>query len=217
MPETVGPNSPARRFGIVASLAIAAATLAACGSSSSGGGTSTVNPGAGASSTSTASDSGSSDTAATSFSVANVAGLGNVVVDGRGRTVYVLTKAGAKNAPCTDASGCTKYWPDLSLPDGTMTATPGQGLTASMLSTNMADGEIYATYNGWLLYEYAGDSAAGQGHGEGVKDTWGTWYALNASGNPVTTGASDASSNSSSSSGSGSGGSSPASGGGYGY
>ncbi|HVU60866.1 MAG TPA: hypothetical protein VG899_14605 [Mycobacteriales bacterium] len=211
MPEHVGTNPTARRVGVAAFAAVAAMGLAACGSSSSGG-SSTVNPGAGAS---TSSDSGSADTAATSFSVANVSGLGNVVVDGRGRTVYVLTKGTTKNAPCTDASGCTKYWPDLSLPDGTTAATAGSGLNSSLLATKQADGETYATYNGWLLYEYVGDTAAGQGHGQGVKDTWGTWYALSASGDPVTAGTPAAASTASSSSGST--GSSPATGGGYGY
>ena len=39
---------------------------------------------------------------------------------------------------------------------------------------------------GWLIYEYAGDSASGQANGEGIKSFGGTWYALNASGDPVT-------------------------------
>jgi predicted lipoprotein with Yx(FWY)xxD motif len=124
------------------------------------------------------------------FSIASVSGLGNVVVDGRGRTVYVLTKAGKKNLPCTDASGCTMYWPDLSLPDGTKSATAGQGVNASLLGTKKANGETYPTYHGWLLYEYSGDTAAGQGRGEGVKDFGGVWYAVNAKGNLVKTTAS---------------------------
>jgi predicted lipoprotein with Yx(FWY)xxD motif len=123
------------------------------------------------------------------FSIANVSGVGNVLVDGRGRTVYILTKPGMKNVPCTDASGCTTYWPDLSLPDGTKSATAGQGVNASMLGSQRANGEIYPTYNGYLLYEYAGDSASGQANGQGVKSFGGVWYVLNASGTPVTTSA----------------------------
>jgi predicted lipoprotein with Yx(FWY)xxD motif len=180
--------------------------LAACGSSSSGG--NAVTPGGQPSTSSNASSSGSADTAATKFSVANVAGLGSAVVDGRGYTVYVLTNAGRKNLPCTDASGCTKFWPDLSLPTGMTAATAGHGLKASLLGTKHENGEIYATYNGYLLYEYAGDSGPGQAHGEGVRDFGGVWYALTPSGK-LDKGAAAASSSSASSS-------SPASGG-YGY
>jgi predicted lipoprotein with Yx(FWY)xxD motif len=93
--------------------------------------------------------------------------------------------AGMKNVPCTDASGCTKYWPDLSLPDGTSSATAGHGVDTSLLGSKKANGETYPTYNGWLLYEYAGDTGPGQGHGEGSNDFGGVWYALNAAGKPV--------------------------------
>ena len=123
---------------------------------------------------------------ATSFSVANVSGVGDVVVDGKGRTVYILTSAAKKNVPCTDASGCTDAWPDLSLPDGTSAATAGSGLDASLLGTQDANGETYPTYNGYLLYEYSGDSAAGQANGQGLKSFGGTWYVLDSSGQPVT-------------------------------
>jgi predicted lipoprotein with Yx(FWY)xxD motif len=203
------PNAAAsKRFALGAGLAVAALALAACGSSSSGGNPA-VSSGGQPSSPSSGSG-GSADTAGTMFSIANVSGLGNVVVDGRGHTVYVLTKAGHKNLPCTDATGCTKYWPDLSLPDGTSSATAGHGLNASLLGAKKANGEIYGTYNGWLLYEYSGDTAAGQSHGEGIKDFGGVWYALDASGNLVKPGSpAGASSSSSSSSSSG--------GGGYGY
>jgi len=109
-----------------------------------------------------------------------------VVVDGRGRTVYVLTADGHTNAPCTDASGCTKVWPDLPLPDGTSSAKAGTGIQASLLGTmKLSDGETYPTYNGWLMYEYVGDSASGQGTGQGITSFGGTWYALSASGTPV--------------------------------
>ena len=123
--------------------------------------------------------------ASTTFETAQVAGLGTVLADGRGRTVYILT-AGGKNVPCTDASGCTKVWPDLPFPAGTSAAKAGMGASASLLaSKKLSDGETYPTYNGWLLYEYTGDSGPGQANGEGLKSFGGTWYALDASGNPV--------------------------------
>ncbi len=123
------------------------------------------------------------------FSTANVSGLGTVLVDGKGRTVYILTKNGRTNVPCSDASGCTAVWPDLPLKGGAMAAKAGTGLTSSLLSTKkLSDGETYPTYNGWLMYEYTGDSGPGQANGEGITSFGGTWYALSPAGKPVKSG-----------------------------
>ena len=101
--------------------------------------------------------------------------------------MYVLTSGGHANVPCTAASGCTKLWPTLPLPGGVSAAKAGTGIKASLLGTKkLSDGKTYPTYNGWLMYEYTGDSGAGQAKGEKIKSFGGTWYVLNASGNPVT-------------------------------
>ncbi len=122
----------------------------------------------------------------TMFSAAKVPGLGTVLVDGRGRTVYILTTGDHTNVPCTDSSGCTKVWPDLPLPSGMHAAKAGTGLQGSLLGTKkLSDGKTYPTYNGWLMYEYTGDSGAGQANGEGIKSFGGIWYALNPAGQPV--------------------------------
>jgi predicted lipoprotein with Yx(FWY)xxD motif len=140
-------------------------------------------------SASTTSPAGSGTKPSTSFSTAKVSGAGTVVVDGRGRTVYILTADGKTNAPCSDESGCTKQWPDLPLPDGSEGAKGEMGIDASLLSTKkLSDGETYPTYNGWLMYEYSGDSGAGQANGQGITSFGGTWYVLDPSGSPVTSG-----------------------------
>jgi predicted lipoprotein with Yx(FWY)xxD motif len=162
---------------VVGGMLGVAALLAGCG-----GGSTTSAP-------TTTSSAGSGAKPSTSFRTANVSGLGTVVVDGRGRTVYILTADGKTNAPCTDASGCTKLWPDLPLPDGVASAKGEMGIDASLLSTKKSsDGETYPTYHGWLMYEYAADSGPGQSNGQGIKSFGGTWYALMPSGNPVTSG-----------------------------
>lgn len=173
---------------------LAAAVLAACSSSNPSAGT-TSSP-AGSSTTSGSSAPGAG------FSTASVPGLGTVVVDGRGRTVYVLTSGGQKNLPCTDANGCTKYWPDLPLPTGVTAARAGTGIEAALLGTmKLSDGKTYPTYNGWLMYEFSGDTAGGQAKGQLVNSFGGTWEVLSASGDPLTT-----STSSSTSSGGGGGG-----------
>jgi predicted lipoprotein with Yx(FWY)xxD motif len=167
--------SPKRAL-VVGGILGVAALLAGCGGGSQKTTTST-----------TASSSGSSGKPSTSFSTANVSGVGTVLVDGRGRTVYILTADMHTNVPCNDASGCTGLWPDLPLPDASSGAKAGTGAKASLLGTKkLSDGETYPTYNGWLVYEYAGDSGPGQAKGQGIKSFGGTWYVLDASGNPVT-------------------------------
>ncbi|HLX89389.1 MAG TPA: hypothetical protein VKR22_13155 [Acidimicrobiales bacterium] len=175
------PLWPGRRPALLGVAAVALA-LAACSSS---------NPSAGSSSSNGASNSSSNSSStkkpSESFSTSNVGGLGSIVVDGQGHAVYILTAGGHTNAPCTDASGCTKVWPDLPLPDGVSAATAGSGLQSSLLGTmKLSDGETYPTYNGWLMYEYTGDTGGGQANGQGIKSFGGTWYVLSASGNPVT-------------------------------
>jgi len=130
--------------------------------------------------------SATSSSPSTTFSTASASGLGSVVVDGRGHTVYVLTTDGHTNLPCEDASGCTKVWPDLPLPDGVSSAKAGSGVDAAKLGTmKLADGETYPTYNGWLMYEFAHDSGPAQAGGEGIRSFGGTWYALTAAGTLV--------------------------------
>lgn len=167
-----------RRLTTISLLTLFAAALAGCGG------------GHRASPATTTTTAGAKNPAA-SFSVADVSGVGNVVVDGKGRTVYILTSGAKKNVPCTDASGCTAVWPDLPLPDGTSAAKAGMGLHASLLGTmKESDGETYPTYNGYLLYEYASDAGPGQANGQGLTSFGGTWYVLSPSGNPITSGGS---------------------------
>jgi predicted lipoprotein with Yx(FWY)xxD motif len=158
----------------------AAVGLAACGGSSNKASSTATTSGTTATSAASGSNPG------TSFSAANVAGLGMVVVDARGHTVYLLTSASQKNVPCDDPSGCTKVWPDLPLPDGVSSATAGSGLQQSLLGTmKLSDGQTYATYGGYLMYEFSGDAGPGEGKGQGIKSFGGTWYALTPAGTPV--------------------------------
>jgi predicted lipoprotein with Yx(FWY)xxD motif len=160
---------------MIGGLVLGAALLAGCGSSSSK-----------TSSGATDGTSTGSDEPGAALAVAKAGSLGDVLVDGRGRTVYVLTADGTTNAPCDDASGCTKAWPDVSLPDGVTAAKAGDGVDSSLLGAKKVGAETYPTYKGWLLYEFSGDSKSGQANGEGIKSFGGTWYALDAKGMPIT-------------------------------
>jgi predicted lipoprotein with Yx(FWY)xxD motif len=118
---------------------------------------------------------------------ANVTGVGTVLVNSQGRTLYLLTSEKGGKLTCTDANGCTKYWPDIELPPGVSAATPGTGAQASLLGTvKSATGSLYVTYGGWPLYTFAGDSSPGQAKGQGITSFGGTWYVLSAAGTPIT-------------------------------
>ena len=184
-------HRPSGRQLLVGSLALgAAATVAACGSSSSSG--------AAAGSSSSAPAGASS--AAVTISAQNVPGVGTVLVNAQGKTLYLLTSEKGGKITCTAANGCTQAWPETLVSSGT--ATAGRGVQSSLLGTvKDASGKLEVTYNHWPLYTFAGDSGPGVAKGQGISNFGGTWYVLNGSGNPVT------SSQSSSSSG----------GGGYGY
>jgi predicted lipoprotein with Yx(FWY)xxD motif len=164
----------ARGLVTVVALVAAASLLAACG----GGGRSYGSP------PPTSTTLGTSLPAAASgtLSSAHVFGLGNVVVDGRGYTVYVLDSGGT-NVACT--GGCAAIWPPLVLGAGKQSVVVGKGLNAAMVSTTKVGASTVPTYNGWKLYEYVQDTGPAQASGQGVQSFGGTWYALGTNGSPV--------------------------------
>jgi predicted lipoprotein with Yx(FWY)xxD motif len=120
---------------------------------------------------------------------AAVPGVGTVLVNGSGRTFYVLSsEKGARRFTCTDANHCTDVWPDTGgLPAGMMHGIAGPGVNASSLGTyTSSSGDHYLTYGGWPLYTYTGDTGPGTAKGEGITSFGGTWWTINAAGNPVT-------------------------------
>ena len=104
--------------------------------------------------------------------------LGTILVDGdEGKTLYIFMPDNKGPSTCT--ADCAKLWPALAGP-----ATAGAGADASLLGTAKRpdDGSEQATYNGWPLYYFAGDTAAGQTNGQGVA---GKWYVIDATGKAV--------------------------------
>jgi predicted lipoprotein with Yx(FWY)xxD motif len=116
---------------------------------------------------------------------ASVAGLGIVLVDGAGRTLYTLTSETAGKITCTTANGCTDYWAQLNAKSGQGHQTKA-GARASMVGSEKGTaGTRILTYHGRPLYTYVGDSADGQANGQGLKSYGGTWYAVSAAGKLV--------------------------------
>lgn len=188
-----------RWLGLGGIVVAASVALAACGSPSGGG----TNGGNHSPSSQATPSPAASSGAGVTVKTASVAGFGTVLVDSKGRSLYTLTSESGGKLTCTVANGCTQTWLELDLPSGTAAATSGGGSQSSMLGTETGASGTVVTYNGWPLYTFTGDTGAVQSHGEGLKSFGGTWYLLQASGNPIKSSTASASPS--------------ASGGGYGY
>ena len=133
------------------------AVLAACG----GAGTSSTAPSA-------TSGAGSSSTSAVSTGSTS---LGMVLTNSKGFTLYYfLPEKGSTIGACT--GGCLTTWPPLVV-TGTPTAASGVTgtlATASIMVNGAAATE--ATYNGWPLHTFSGDTASGQTSGNGIGGNW---------------------------------------------
>ena len=103
-------------------------------------------------------------------------GLGDIVTDGEGMTLYLFVPDGQGDSVCYDE--CAAAWPPLV---GDVSA--GAGVEDSLLgSTERTDGSRQVTYNGWPLYYFASDSAPGDTTGQGLNDVW---YVLDAAGEGI--------------------------------
>jgi predicted lipoprotein with Yx(FWY)xxD motif len=120
-----------------------------------------------------------------------------ILVDGRGRTLYLFTADVAGHAGCVGnqpAPGCGKIWPPL-----TSVGAPraGKGVKADLLgTTRRSDGRVQVTYNRHALYEFhglppelgvansavPGDRKPGDVRGQGLFDLW---YAVSPAGKPI--------------------------------
>jgi predicted lipoprotein with Yx(FWY)xxD motif len=141
--------------------------LAACGGSS--------NAGASGDATTGQAPTGGGGSAVATVAVAS-SNLGDILVDGDGMTLYAFLPDDQGDPTCTD--GCADNWPPLVGP-----ATAGDGVDEALLGTVAhPSGVTMVAYDGWPLYHFAGDQAAGDVNGQGVGDNW---YVVGADGSPI--------------------------------
>jgi predicted lipoprotein with Yx(FWY)xxD motif len=174
-----------RRLAALAIAPLSALAIAACGSSSS----STTRTGG-------APASASPSSASTSSATVDLAktGLGSVLVDAHGRTLYLWQADAGSKSTCSGA--CATAWPPL---QATGQPTAGNGVRSSLLSTTKrTGGSEQVTYNGHPLYTFQGDTTSGQTKGQGSAAFGALWYALSPAGTQITSSASSGASSSSS-------------------
>jgi predicted lipoprotein with Yx(FWY)xxD motif len=115
---------------------------------------------------------------------ASVGGVGTVVVDGHGYTVYLFEPD--KRSTPTCSGPCAAAWPPVLLPGGVKAPRAGSGAKASLVGTvRRPDGTVQVTYAGWPLYRWVGDSRPGVATGEGLNNFGGLWYAVSPAGTAV--------------------------------
>ncbi|MFD7047321.1 hypothetical protein ACFWBS_20055 [Streptomyces mirabilis] len=108
-----------------------------------------------------------------------VGGIGNVVTDDKGMTLYRYDKDEANPSKWTCAGECTKTWIPVIVQDSVQT----MGVEKSLLGTVHRNGMKQLTLGGWPLYRYVGDTQAGQTNGQAKNKTW---YAITPSGTKST-------------------------------
>ena len=120
--------------------------------------------------TDTGSTAGVPVTGAATVNVADVGTFGQALVDNEGRSLYLFTNDTQNSGASSCAGECLVNWPPL-LTDGDPVA--GDDVDEAMLGTiTLEDGTTQVTYNGWPLYYYAEDTAAGDANGQGVGGVW---------------------------------------------
>ncbi len=105
--------------------------------------------------------------------------LGRILVDARGRTLYLFREDRAGKSTCF--GGCARVWPPLLVggrPRG------GRGVVAAKLGVLARRGSRLrqVIYNGHPLYTTVADERPGQFEGQGFL---GTWFAVSPSGRQV--------------------------------
>lgn len=165
--------------------------VSACGSTSSSTNSSASSgaPASGSSSAATASNSSaaSATSAAQGATVAVTTGsLGQFLVDGSGRTLYLFEADTGTKSTCDGA--CLGAWPAV-----TTSGAPqaGTGAQASLLGTTpRGDGTMQVTYNGHPLYYFAGDKKPGDTTGAGITSFGAGWDVVSPAGNKIEKGGS---------------------------
>jgi predicted lipoprotein with Yx(FWY)xxD motif len=113
-------------------------------------------------------------------STRSVTGLGKILVDRRGRTLYMFVPDKRRTVTCV--RGCAAIWPPLKVPSkAKVVGTHGAKTKLLGIDRDPAGGRV-ATYHGWPLYTYVGDNHPGVAYGQALNLNGGLWYVLAPSG-----------------------------------
>lgn len=129
---------------------------------------------------------------AVSVNVTETEAYGPILTDAEGNALYLfinedmemgeaMMMEGVRANAVSCTGGCLEAWPPVSAES----VEAGEGLNADLLYTAEFDGMMMAVYNGWPLYYFAGDEAAGDTNGQGKGGAPNIWYLVNPDGNLI--------------------------------
>jgi predicted lipoprotein with Yx(FWY)xxD motif len=147
------------RIWAVSGAIVAAALLAACGQKTGG----------------TSGGGSGSSPMAEHIGTRSISGVGTVLDDAQGLTLYHLKTETNGHIQCTGS--CASTWPPLLAAGGTAPAAPS-GVSGTFGTVKRPDGGTQLTFDGWPLYTYSGDTGPGQANGQGIQ---GVWFAVTTS------------------------------------
>ena len=161
-------SRPLTVLATVAAAPLIALAVAACGSGGGAGASPTAAP-------------TTANAAPATVGVA-ATGLGQILVNSQGRTLYLFAKDTGPTSTCTGA--CATAWPPLR---ATGQPEAGNGTDAALVGTTpRSDGGPQVTYNGHPVYTFFQDQKPGDTNGEGVNAFGASWFALSPTGNQIT-------------------------------
>jgi predicted lipoprotein with Yx(FWY)xxD motif len=151
------------RLSMLTLVATGALALTACGASDGGSSSATAAPAAATASTNT-------------VSIAASTGIGKILVDSSGRTLYTPDEEAAGAVVCLET--CTTVW--VPLEAGATTPTAAAGVPA-LAAIDRSDGTKQVTVGGRPLYTFSKE-APGQVTGQNIADDFGsqhlTWHVI---------------------------------------
>jgi predicted lipoprotein with Yx(FWY)xxD motif len=110
-------------------------------------------------------------TTKTKVKVATVPGVGAVLVDASGKTLYTLTDANGAAVDCTGA--CLQAWP------AAMAAANGKVKAPKAVKSVSTTSDTHQlTWKNLPLYTFAGDGGPKMANGEGIVSFGGTWHVV---------------------------------------
>ncbi len=108
---------------------------------------------------------------------ATVAKHPHVLIDATGHSLYILTSEAGGKIKCVKA--CTHIWPPVMLPANVGLLSHSAGVKGSVFWVKRGKFR-QATFNGFPLYTFSGDTKPHEATGVGLKLGAGTWVLVNA-------------------------------------
>jgi predicted lipoprotein with Yx(FWY)xxD motif len=112
-----------------------------------------------------------------------IKGLGVVLVNPAGRTLYVFMKDQRSRVSCKGS--CQSFWPPLKWKASGRPKAGGTAKSGLLATDKNPSGGKVVTYSKWPLYTYSGDSGAGQSNGWNKTLNGGKWYVISPAGKVI--------------------------------